>query len=40
MATNKKRDHEFLKEQGGIYGRLWKEKREGENDVILLSSQK
>lgn len=25
-----------LKEQGGLYGRVWKEKREAENDVIIV----
>lgn len=35
IAINKKRSHEFDKEQGA-YGKVWKEEREGGNDVIIL----
>jgi hypothetical protein len=28
--------HKVGKEQGGVYGRIWREKREGENYVITL----
>lgn len=28
--------HKFQKEQGRVYGNIWREKWEGENDVIIL----
>lgn len=31
------RGYEFEKEHGGVYGRAWKEKKEGRNVIILLS---
>lgn len=33
-------NHEFEKEQGGLYGRIWREERERRNDEIILQSQK
>jgi hypothetical protein len=32
----KKRAHEFEREQGRINRSVWKERREGEDDVIIL----
>ena len=32
--------HEFKREQGEVYGRVRREKGEGESDVIILPSQK
>ena len=31
-----KRGHEFEREKGGIYGRVWREEREGRNVIIKL----
>ena len=31
-----KRGHGFAREQGGVYGIVWKEKREGGNYTIIL----
>lgn len=36
----KKRAHEFETEKGWACGRVWREEREGINDVTLLLSQK
>lgn len=38
-AINGKRYHEFEREKGPIYGKVWKEEREGENGIIILQSQ-
>lgn len=35
-----KSDHEFEKEQGGVYEKVWREKKEEKNNVIILKSQK
>lgn len=35
-----KRDDGLEGELGGIYGRVWRKKREGRSVVITLSSQK
>lgn len=32
----KKRTHEFEREKGWVDGRVWREEREGGNDVTLL----
>lgn len=37
--TSEKRDHEFEREQGWVYGSIWREEKEGRNDIIILSSQ-
>lgn len=34
-----KRSHEFDREQVRIYERVWRDEREGANDVILQSQQ-
>jgi hypothetical protein len=35
-TNNEKRGHEFESMQGGVYGRVWRDKGEGRNDVIAL----
>ena len=35
-TINEKRGHEFEREQGRLYGRAWRGKREGGNDVTVL----
>ena len=35
-----KKGCDFGKEQGGIYGMVWREEWEGRNGVIILQSQK
>lgn len=35
--TSEEGCHEFEKEHGWIYGRVFKEKNEGINDVIIIS---
>lgn len=35
-----KRGTEFDKEQRGVYGRTWREAREGGSDVITISKKK
>lgn len=40
VTINVKREHEFEREQGEIYGRLWRNKREWRNDVIITSKLK
>lgn len=38
---NEKGGHKLKRKHGGIYGKLWREEREGDNDVILFKkSQK
>lgn len=37
MTINEKRGHEFGREQGGAYVRVWRKGREGRNDVIMTS---
>ena len=37
---NEKRSCAFGREQGGAYGRVWREERKGRNDVIILQYQK
>lgn len=34
------RETEFDKEQRGVYGRTWREAREGGSDVITISKKK
>lgn len=34
--TMNKRDHGFEREQGGVDGRVWKDEREGRNNVTIL----
>ena len=36
-TIKEKRGHEFEWQQGGVYGRVWTEEREGGNDVIITS---
>jgi hypothetical protein len=31
------RGHEFERRQGELYGRVWREERKGENNVIIIS---
>lgn len=40
ITMNEKRGLEFEREQGRVYGRVWREAKEGQNDVIILHSQK
>lgn len=40
ITMNEKRGLEFEREQGQVYGRVWREAKEGQNDVIILHSQK
>lgn len=40
MAVANLRDHEFEKDQGAIYGRVWRETNGMENDVIIISKNK
>lgn len=35
-TMNENQDHEFEREQEDVYGNVWKEKREGRNDVSVL----
>ena len=35
-----KRDPDFEKEQGEVYGRVWKEEREGRSDVKYIGATK
>lgn len=35
-AVNKKRGHEFEREEGGVYGSLWWEENEGGCGAIML----
>lgn len=37
-ANYEKRGQEFEEEQGGIDGKVWREKREGRHVVILISN--
>lgn len=39
MAVANLRDHEFEKDQGAIYGRVWRETNGMENDVIIISKK-
>lgn len=32
--------HEFQKEQREVYGKHWREEREGEKNVLMLNSKK
>jgi len=34
IASNEQRDHEFVKEKGGAYGKVWWEEREGKHGII------
>jgi hypothetical protein len=36
QTSKQKQDHELEREQGGVYGRIWVEKRKGVNIVIIL----
>lgn len=36
VITIDEKDNEFKREQGRVYGRVWHEKKEGKNDVIVL----
>lgn len=36
----KKRSYEFERQQGGIYGRVWREESEGGSDVIIMQKNK
>jgi hypothetical protein len=40
ITINEKQGHEFEREQEGVYGNVWKEKRGGESDVSILTFQK
>lgn len=40
LGNNNEKGHEFEREQGGVYGRIWREGREGENAVIIVSKNK
>ena len=33
----KKRGHEFEREQGRVHWKVWREEREGWNNVIIIS---
>lgn len=35
-TINVKRSHGLEQQQRGVYGKVWREKREGWNDVITL----
>lgn len=35
----KKGGHEFGRDQGGVYERVWREERERRNEVIIMSKQ-
>lgn len=35
-TMNKRRSHEFEKDQGEVHERFWRGRKEGGNDVILL----
>ena len=37
---NRKRGRNFEREQGRIYGKVWREEREERNDVIIISKIK
>lgn len=39
MTTNEKRSHEFEKEQGEVYARVWTEEKE-ESNIIIISKIK
>lgn len=39
-VINLKRGHVLVKEQGGVYGRFWREERRGKNNAIIFYSQK
>lgn len=34
-AIHENRGHKFAQDQGLMYGRVWRENNEGENDVII-----
>lgn len=38
--VTKKRGHEFERDQKVVHGRVWREEREGQNDVIISSKLK
>ena len=40
MTTNEKRSHEFEREQGEVYARVYKEEKEESNVVIINSKIK
>jgi hypothetical protein len=40
ITINEKIGHEFEREQEKVYERVWKDKREGGNDAIILSFYK
>lgn len=40
ITINEKRSHELERAQEGIYGRAWREQREGRNVLIILFAQK
>jgi hypothetical protein len=31
---------EFVRQQGGVFGKVWREEREGENDILIISKIK
>lgn len=35
--TISERDHKFEKEQGMVYGRVWREEQDGRNNYIIIS---
>lgn len=35
-TINEKRNHKFEREKGRIYGRFWRDEREGRSYVIIL----
>lgn len=35
IILNEHRSHKFEKEQGEVYGKIRREEREGENDIII-----
>lgn len=35
-TSNDRRGHEFEREQGGLYGRLWRKEKEGGNHIIYF----
>lgn len=39
-VINVKGAHVLVKEQRGVYGRVWREERRGKNNAIILYSQK
>lgn len=40
VAISEQRGHEFVREQGKVYGMVWREDTEAGDDVVMLRPQR